>query len=114
MKTHAVTPIPVVRALRSWGTTSAMPGVGGVSRCDPGAACVHQPHDLDKVEKGNPGVSLGTYATVLFVLGMIERLADLADPKNDALGLQLEEENLPVRIRLSHKQKPRPDDRGTE
>jgi len=51
---------------------------------------------------------------VLFVLGMIERLADLADPKNDALGLQLEEENLPVRIRLSHKQKPRPDDRGTE
>jgi len=33
-----------------------------------------------------------------FVLGMAERLADLVDPKNDPVGLQLEEENLPQRI----------------
>src|SRR5258708_27453340 len=58
---------------------------------------------LGKVETGDPGVSLGTYATVLFVLGMIDRLLDLADPRNDAVGRELEEEHLPQRIRFSHR-----------
>jgi len=53
---------------------------------------------LSKVEKGNPGVSLGIYATVLFILGMASRLEELADPRNDALGLQLDGERLPKRI----------------
>jgi DNA-binding XRE family transcriptional regulator len=60
---------------------------------------------LVKIEKGDPGVAIGIYATVLFVMGMVERLADLADPKNDSVGLQLEEENLPQRIRGAGKQK---------
>lgn len=55
---------------------------------------------LNKVEKGEPGVSMGIYATVLFVLGMVDRLADIADPRHDAVGLELERENLPERIRL--------------
>ena len=55
---------------------------------------------LNKVEKGDPGVSLGIYATVLFVLGMTDRLAELADPRHDAVGLSLEEERLPQRIRI--------------
>jgi hypothetical protein len=42
---------------------------------------------------------LGLYATVLFVLGFIERLGDLADPGTDEVGLALEEEHLPQRIR---------------
>ena len=54
---------------------------------------------LGKVEKGDPGVSLGTYATVLFVLGFVERLGELADPGSDEVGLALEEEHLPRRIR---------------
>ena len=54
---------------------------------------------LVKLEKGDPGVAMGIYATVLFVMGMVDRLADIADPKNDAVGLQLEEEHLPQRIR---------------
>lgn len=58
---------------------------------------------LNKVEKGEPGVSLGTYATVLFILGMADRLADLADPKNDTVGLTLEEEHLPQRIRRARR-----------
>jgi transcriptional regulator with XRE-family HTH domain len=53
---------------------------------------------LGKVEKGDPGVSLGIYATVLFILGMSSRLEELADSRNDALGLQLESERLPKRI----------------
>lgn len=58
---------------------------------------------LDKIEKGDPGVALGHYATVLFVLGMIERLADLVDVRSDEVGLALEEERLPQRIRRSVK-----------
>lgn len=54
---------------------------------------------LVKVEKGDPGVGIGIYATVLFVLGRIDRLAELADPAQDTVGLQLEEERLPQRIR---------------
>lgn len=55
---------------------------------------------LTKIEQGDEGVSFGAYAKVLFVLGMIERLAQLADPSLDELGLELEAENLPKRIRL--------------
>src|SRR6266849_2789630 len=69
---------------------------------------------LGKIEKGDPGVAIGIYATVLFVMGMVERLADLADPKNDSVGLQLEEENLPQRIRGAQKQKGTKGKRWTE
>jgi len=60
---------------------------------------------LSKVEKGDAGVSLGIYATVLFLLGMTSRLADLADVKSDAVGLQLDEERLPKRITRTRKQR---------
>lgn len=60
---------------------------------------------LLKVEKGEPGVAMGIYATVLFVLGLSERLGELADAAHDRTGLQLEEEHLPQRIRTSRKNK---------
>jgi transcriptional regulator with XRE-family HTH domain len=56
---------------------------------------------LHKAERGDPTVSMGTYATILFVLGMTERLADLADVRSDRLGLLLDEERLPQRIRAT-------------
>jgi len=37
---------------------------------------------------------------------MTSRLADLADPKSDAVGLELEEEHLPQRIRFSRRPRP--------
>jgi hypothetical protein len=55
---------------------------------------------LTRVERGDAGVSMGIYATVLFVLGMAERIADLAATSSDLVGLDLEEERLPQRIRL--------------
>jgi transcriptional regulator with XRE-family HTH domain len=58
---------------------------------------------LRKVEHGDPTVSLGIYATVLFILGLTPRLAELADARTDELGLALEEERLPQRIRQSSK-----------
>jgi hypothetical protein len=54
---------------------------------------------LGKVEDGDPGVAMGTYATVLFVLGLSGRLEKLADATEDRVGLSLEEEHLPKRIR---------------
>jgi transcriptional regulator with XRE-family HTH domain len=105
-RTSSRTPIPVTRALRKLGhdirdarrrrriPVAILAQRASISRST-----------LNKVEKGDPGVSLGTYATILFVLGMVDRLADLADAKNDAVGLELEEEHLPERIRLSRRQK---------
>jgi transcriptional regulator with XRE-family HTH domain len=55
---------------------------------------------LLKAERGDPAVSMGVYATILFVLGLNERIAELADPRHDDVGLALEEERLPQRIRL--------------
>jgi transcriptional regulator with XRE-family HTH domain len=54
---------------------------------------------LRKIERGDPSVALGTYATVLFVLGMTDRLRDLADSTQDKLGIELADEQLPQRIR---------------
>jgi transcriptional regulator with XRE-family HTH domain len=68
---------------------------------------------LNRIEKGDPNAALGNYATVLFTLGMVERVADIADARHDAVGLELEEEHLPQRIRLSRRQKPaKPDKTG--
>ena len=44
---------------------------------------------------------MGIYAKVLFVLGMVERLGELADIRHDERGLELEEEQLPKRVRRS-------------
>lgn len=41
-------------------------------------------------------------------MGMVDRLADVADPRHDLVGLQLEEEHLPQRIRGARKQQPKP------
>ena len=69
------------------------------------SAATENASGLIRIERGDPKVAMGSYATVLFVLGMADRLADLVDPKNDPVGLQLEEENLPKRIRGARKQK---------
>ena len=50
-----------------------------------------------RVERGDPGVSMGIYATVLLVFAMTERGGDLADPHADTIGFALEEETLPKR-----------------
>lgn len=68
---------------------------------------------LVKVENGEPGVSLGIFATVLFVLGMTDRLADIADASHDRTGLDLESENLPKRISSSRKTRDESRNRST-
>ena len=59
---------------------------------------------LARVERGDPGVSMGIYASVLFVLGLADRVGDLAAAQSDLLGLMLAEEQLPQRVRFSRKE----------
>lgn len=99
---HYELPIPVQRALRKLGQDIRD---ARRRRRIPTAILAERAsislRTLVKIEKGNPGVSLGRYATVLFALGMVDRLADLTDVRHDELGLTLEEERLPKRIRGS-------------
>jgi transcriptional regulator with XRE-family HTH domain len=53
---------------------------------------------LYKVEKGDPTVSMGIYATVLSILGLTEGLGNTADRRNDSLGLDLDEDRLPRKV----------------
>jgi hypothetical protein len=54
---------------------------------------------LHKVERGDPGVGLGIYASVLASYGMLERLERLADARFDQQGLALEQSRQPRRVR---------------
>ncbi len=52
-----------------------------------------------RLEKGDPTVAMGTLASAAYVLQLQDRLARLAAPAEDTLGLQLDEARLPQRIR---------------
>jgi hypothetical protein len=99
-------PIPVSHALRKLGNDirdarrrRRIPMAIAAER-----ASISKPTFI-RVERGDLSVSMGSYATILYVMGMADRLGDLAASKNDPVGLQLEEENLPQRIRAARKQK---------
>jgi DNA-binding XRE family transcriptional regulator len=100
-------PIPVARALRKLGRDF---GDARRRRRIPAAVLAERASisrtTLVKVEKGDPGVSMGIYAKVLFVLGMVDRLTELADIRHDERGLALEEEQLPKRVRRSKQSPP--------
>jgi transcriptional regulator with XRE-family HTH domain len=53
-----------------------------------------------KVEAGDSTVLFGTYAMALFVLGFDDAWDRLIDPARDELGLMLDEDRLPKRIRV--------------
>jgi transcriptional regulator with XRE-family HTH domain len=57
------------------------------------------PSSIARLERGDPGVAIGTLADVLLVLGLLERLADLIDVRKDDLGLALSTEQGPRRGR---------------
>jgi len=103
-KSLVALPIPVTRALRKLGHDIR----DARRRRQIPAAIVAQRASISrmtllKIEKGESGVAIGSYATVLFVLGLTDRLAELADPRHDTVGLQLEEEHLPQRIHRPRK-----------
>lgn len=54
---------------------------------------------IRRLENGDPGVSLGTLAMVLLVLGESARMGDLLDVARDDVGLTLSVTALPKRVR---------------
>jgi hypothetical protein len=83
-----------------------------ISRCSRGASAASPPttwrprlfvsrDTLWRLERGDPTVALGTLVTATFVLGLHDRLGNLASPACDELALSLDERRLPQRIRRS-------------
>jgi transcriptional regulator with XRE-family HTH domain len=93
-------PLPVRRAVRKLGRDIRE---ARLRRRIPAAVLAERASisrtTLFKLEKGDPGVSIGIIGTVLFVLGLDDRLTEIADIKRDEQGLALDEERLPKRIR---------------
>jgi transcriptional regulator with XRE-family HTH domain len=54
---------------------------------------------LQRLEKGDPTVAVGTIATAIFVLNELDRLANLLDTARDDVGLGLMDLAVPKRIR---------------
>ncbi len=71
----------------------------GIAVADLAVRAGTSPSTVARLEKGDPGVAIGTLADVLVVLGLVERLADLIDIRKDDLGLALITERLPRRGR---------------
>ncbi|MCY3630892.1 MAG: hypothetical protein OXI05_07895 [Bacteroidota bacterium] len=63
---------------------------------------------LARIEKGDPTVSMGAYLSVLAILGLAQHFGQVADRTNDKLGLDLDEDRLPKRIRSGSQIKMRP------
>ena len=61
---------------------------------------------LYKVERGDPSVSIGIYATVLAILGLADRLAQAADRREDSLGLDIDEDRLPRKVQPRRRSRP--------
>ena len=56
---------------------------------------------LGRLEKGDPGVSIGNIAAALQALGELDRLSSLIDPGSDDAALLITGRSLPKRIRNS-------------
>ena len=58
---------------------------------------------LQRVEQGDPSVSMGIYASVSQALGLLEGLSRLAEIGNDPVGQALSSAALPKRVHLNSK-----------
>jgi transcriptional regulator with XRE-family HTH domain len=98
----AALPLPVKRALLKLGEDlSAARRRRRITMAIMAERAFVSRQSIARVERGDPSVSIGIYATVIFVLGMTDRLAALVDPSADRLGVLLEDENLPKRVRMA-------------
>ncbi len=97
-------PLPVTRSLRKLGGDLAVARrKRRISAAEMAERLFVSRDTLWRMERGDPSVAIGTIATALFVLQLHDRLAHLASPNGDELGLAQEEARLPMRIRRSKK-----------
>jgi hypothetical protein len=59
-----------------------------------------------RIDRGDPGASLGLYGAVPFVVGLTDHLADLVARWHESIRLHLEAERLPQRIGTSRQNSP--------
>ena len=103
MYKKSIIPIPVNKALKKLGADLKEARIKRqitMALVEERAGITHI--TLSKIEKGDSGVSLGNYAKVIFVLGMIDNLYNLAEPNNDTVGKFFDKENLPKRVRYKN------------
>ena len=54
---------------------------------------------VQRMEAGDPGLSIGTLAMALLAFGNVERLSNVLPEESDDIGLWMDRENLPQRVR---------------
>ncbi|MGA9722665.1 MAG: helix-turn-helix transcriptional regulator [Candidatus Binatus sp.] len=59
---------------------------------------------LHRMEAGDPGISIGAWATALWALGMLPQFRRLAHPDDDTLGKALEIRRLPKSVRVAKRE----------
>jgi transcriptional regulator with XRE-family HTH domain len=93
-------PLPVERAIRALG--SDLSRARRRRRFSQGSLAERAGISLStlrRLEAGDPSVGLEAVARVMHVLGEVDRLGQLLATGEDALGLQLMDEQLPKRVR---------------
>ncbi|MEI8389808.1 MAG: helix-turn-helix transcriptional regulator [bacterium] len=104
MKKTTIIPIPVQKTLTTLGTNIKEARIKRRLTMKLVAERAGIKTDtLSNVEKGSPTVSIGIYAKVLFVLGLVDNMYELANPDKDEVGKILASENLPKRVRYKNK-----------
>ena len=87
----ATLPPAVSSALRGLGENLA---IARVRRKEPQRAWARRlgisVPTLIRMEHGDPGVSMGIYATALWLVGRVQAIADAADPASDRGALELD------------------------
>jgi len=67
----------------AWEKTSRLLGCGARNRSGSGHSASGSPCDADPAGRGDPSVSIGIYATALWMMGRANALGELADPEKD-------------------------------
>jgi DNA-binding XRE family transcriptional regulator len=59
---------------------------------------------LVRIEKGDPGVSMGAYMSVFWLFGLSKQMLGSLAPESDTQGKHLEYAKLPLRVRKKHQE----------
>lgn len=96
MRKTSIIPIPVQRSLQKLGSDIKEARIRRRISMELMAkrAGITRP-TLTKVEQGDANTSMGIYAKVIFILGLDKNLADIADIRNDNIGIMIDSDNLP-------------------
>jgi transcriptional regulator with XRE-family HTH domain len=96
----AALPVPVARMLQTFGANL------GIARRRRGLTAAMMAERIGvsrdtwtRIERGDPGVSLGSYAKAIAALGLDPDFGSLVAPHADTVGIELDLDRLPRRVR---------------